>query len=257
MNRCDKRNLAQTNESIDFLNKIPKLHTLRDAAKKNTVTYGPEDFELSVELKKNETLSNITVIQTDVVDACQSYNKYKSVVLNFASATHAGGGYITGATAQEEALCRASSLYYCLVGNEMYQQPKSKTGLYENYFIYSPEVPFFRDADGQLLDIDNNYTTSVITAAAPNAKIAKIKNLDGVPSPEVVIKYRIYKVLELAKHYQYNVIILGAWGCGVFGNNPHFVAKTFKTALKHYSFEHVIFAIHDTKTVDIFNSIFT
>lgn len=70
------------------------------------------------------------------------------------------------------------------------------------------------------------------------------------------MSHRINKVLDIAKEQGHDTIILGTCGCGVFGNDPHVVAKLFRTDLKHYKFDLVIFAIHDQATKDIFSYVF-
>jgi len=77
--------------------------------------------------------------------------------LNFASAKNPGGGFLTGARAQEEALARASGLYAMLLGDPMYT----------TWVIYSPDVPVFRLDEGRLLD--EPYFCSFLTSPAVNA----------------------------------------------------------------------------------------
>ena len=77
---------------------------------------------------------------------------FKPVALNFASARNPGGGFLNGARAQEESLCRASALYACINGNAMYRHHAPLPGgFYTNYAIYSPAVPVFKDDDGHRL----------------------------------------------------------------------------------------------------------
>ncbi|MYS47844.1 TIGR02452 family protein, partial [Streptomyces sp. SID5998] len=92
-------------------------------------------------------------------------------VLNFASARNPGGGYLNGAQAQEEALCRASALYTCLLGaREFYDHHRAhRDPFYSDRVIHSPAVPVFRDDHGQLLD--EPFTAGFLTAAAPNAGV--------------------------------------------------------------------------------------
>ena len=95
---------------------------------------------------------------------------YRPAALNFASAKHPGGGFLSGARAQEESLARSSALFACLDGNPMYDFHRDrKDPMYTDYAIYSPEVPVIRDDDGTLLD--EPYLCSFITCPAVNAKV--------------------------------------------------------------------------------------
>ncbi|HET9383315.1 MAG TPA: TIGR02452 family protein, partial [Streptomyces sp.] len=94
-------------------------------------------------------------------------------VLNFASARNPGGGHLNGAQAQEEALCRASALYTCLLeAREFYEHHRAhRDPFYTDRVIHSPGVPVFRDDRGALLD--EPYTAGFLTAAAPNAGVVR------------------------------------------------------------------------------------
>lgn len=190
--------------------------------------------------------------------AAQALSQLKTVdgdagsvaVLNFASARNPGGGFIKGSIAQEEALAICSGLYKCLtapVAKPYYTCHREiKDPLYSDHIIYSPEVPVFRhDTTYKLLD--EPYQVSFITSPAVNAGNAR-----GRSVPERVIEdtmaRRIHRALNLAAEFGHKRLVLGAWGCGVFKNDPHSVAAQFRTALtKEFrdSFTHVTFAILD------------
>lgn len=169
------------------------------------------------------------------------------VALNFASATHPGGGFLTGARAQEESLCWSSALYACLKDQPMYEFHRQRHDpLYTDYTLYSPEVPVFRDDDGQLLD--EPYQCAFITSAAVNASAL----LQSDPARRELIKpamaARIRKVLTIGAAHGHTAIVLGAWGCGAFGNDGHEIAVLFQQALTgefRGVYEAVIFAILD------------
>jgi uncharacterized protein (TIGR02452 family) len=152
---------------------------------------------------------------------------HRVVALNFASARHPGGGFLNGARAQEESLCRASGLYACLNNHPMYRHHAPMPGgMYTDYAIYSPDVPVFRDDAGDLLD--EPYPCSFITCPAVNAGAVRAGERPRI-IPEMA--ERVGKVLAVAAGHSHDAVVLGAWGCGVFKNDPEVVADLFREAL--------------------------
>jgi uncharacterized protein (TIGR02452 family) len=171
-------------------------------------------------------------------------------VLNFASARNPGGGYLNGAQAQEEALCRASALYTCVVeAREFYDHHRAhRDPFYTDRVIHSPAVPVFRDDRGRLLD--EPYTAGFLTAAAPNAGVVLRTAPERVPELPRALAARAERVLETAAAHGYRRLVLGAWGCGVFQNDPAQVAGAFRALLTDGgrfagSFEHIVFGVLD------------
>lgn len=170
-------------------------------------------------------------------------------VLNFASARNPGGGFLNGAQAQEEALCRASALYTCVrEARAFYEHHRAHCDpFYTDRVIHSPAVPVFRDDRGRLLDAP--YTVGFLTAAAPNASVVRRTAPERVPELPRALATRAERVLETAVACGYRKLVLGAWGCGVFGNDPGQVAEAFRALLVRGRFEgyfeHVIFGVLD------------
>ena len=166
----------------------------------------------------------------------------RPLVLNFANGTHVGGGFLRGARAQEETLCYASSLYATLVGDAFYTYNQQFPAVSSDYAILSKAV-VFKDDQYQL--IEEPWTMDVLTAAAPIAKErwGGVSQLEGAR----IMDQRIARVLDIAIAYGYSSLVLGAWGCGAFGNDPVFIAKLFEKHLKQRCshFETVHFAISD------------
>lgn len=169
------------------------------------------------------------------------------VALNFASAKNPGGGFLNGSQAQEESIARSSGLYPCLIKNsEMYRINRNHGScLYTDNMIYSPDVPVLKDDDGELLDAP--YLLAIITSPGVNAGAIKRNEPHNVSHIEPVMISRIEKVLSVALVHGHKNIILGAWGCGVFENEPNDIANYFALHLKEgrfkNRFERVIFAI--------------
>ncbi len=168
--------------------------------------------------------------------------------LNFASAKNAGGGFLGGAQAQEEALARSSALYPCLCAAPSYyaRNRANRSPAYLDIAIYSPLVPFFRDDAGGWLDAP--VLASVITCPAPNAgALAKY----GTPVSQIgelraIFSVRGSLVLDIARHFAVDTLVLGAWGAGVFKNDPVLVADVFAELLAGPyagAFGEVVFAV--------------
>lgn len=168
--------------------------------------------------------------------------------LNFASARNPGGGFLGGAEAQEESLARSSALYPCLLAaRDYYVSNRACTSsLYLDLAIWSPGVPFFRDDRGSLLT--SPTLASVITSPAPNAGAVALNEPQNFSKIEDTLKRRAAIVLAIAAEKGVQRLVLGAWGCGVFRNDPLMVADAFSCLLLGEFadvFDQVIFAIYD------------
>jgi uncharacterized protein (TIGR02452 family) len=166
------------------------------------------------------------------------------VLLNFASARNPGGGFINGAKAQEEDLARCSGLYPCLITQPVYYEENraEPSVLYTDHIIYSPDVPFFRTDSRELLD--RFFLASVITAPAPNAGQWLARGGDA-GELDRTLRRRAELVLAVAAHEGHRTVLLGAWGCGVFRNDPARVADAFGRAVQRHAFDRVVFGILD------------
>lgn len=196
--------------------------------------------------------TEIQVCNTTVLKAAldMTANGDKVGCLNFASAKNPGGGFLSGAQAQEESLALSSALYPTLMKHfEMYEYNRGrKTMLYADHMIYSPEVPVFRNDDGDLLE--RPYHLSFITSPAVNIGAMKQHNPDELVHASATMLRRMDKVLGLFVHHNIEHLLLGAWGCGVFQNNPQDIAAWFASFLGQggkysNSFKSVVFAVYD------------
>ncbi|MGH7844721.1 MAG: TIGR02452 family protein [Candidatus Binatia bacterium] len=165
----------------------------------------------------------------------------RPLALNFANGIHPGGGFLGGAKAQEEVLCRSSALYQTLVNDQMYEEHRNRPRPDStDWAIYSPDVPVFRKDEGT--ELDQPWLLSFVTCAAP------VASRIGQPESGDLLQRRIHRVLSIAGAFGYSALVLGAWGCGAFGNDPHRTAVDFRQALEDDfcgAFSDIVFAITD------------
>lgn len=224
------------------------------AAQNATQLYGSDEIDtlfnqLLNQFDESEDQVNVVLMNASTQFAAQSFaSKTKLVLLNFASARNPGGGFISGANAQEEELCRCSGLYPTLLTQAEYYQINRQNNslLYGDHLIYSPNVPFFR-LSKQSSFLSQAFLASVITAPAANAGAIAKKQPQLIDKIEETFLRRWRKVLTVAAATEHKTLILGAWGCGAFQNNAEMVANTVATVLKSKPFNHffdtVVFAI--------------
>ncbi|MBT2477456.1 TIGR02452 family protein [Streptomyces sp. ISL-94] len=192
--------------------------------------------------------STVAVRRLAVEGLDQPAGTARVAVLNFASARNPGGGYVRGAKAQEEALCRASALYETLLEAPEYDEVHraERSTFYTDRVIHSPGVPVFRDDRGALLETP--FRAGFLTSPAPNAgtiRRQEPQRASGIPG---ALLRRGERVLEVAALAGYQRLVLGAWGCGVFQNDPADVAEAFRALLSGRFadvFERVVFGILD------------
>lgn len=183
----------------------------------------------------------------DAILDLASEGKKDIAVLNFASAKNPGGGFINGAMAQEESLAASSSLYKTLIAHEEYYTKNRACGtmMYTHHAIYSPEVPFFRD--GRFILLSKPVTASVLTLPAVNMGQVRLRG-ESVSQAEQIMRERMQLALAIFASQNCRHLILGAYGCGVFRNDPEQIAQWWKELLTESfpeSFETVVFAVLD------------
>jgi len=154
------------------------------------------------------------------------------LVLNFANPVNIGGGVYKGARAQEEDLCRRSSLLRSLETPHSLRyysyNRKLHTHMGSDAMIFSPEVEIFRDEHGELMD--ETVIVAVLTCAAPMITYS----MEGMSESEYrgMFYNRIVGMLKCAAYFGYEDLVLGAWGCGAFGNDAAIVSDLFYRALE-------------------------
>ena len=192
-------------------------------AVESSKTY-PPGYELPLPASSGRTPVINVANETTLVAAHRLVDDgYRPAALNFASAKNPGGGFLSGARAQEESLARSSALFACLDGNPMYEFHRTRRDpKYTDYAIYSPDVPVIRADDGTLLD--EPYLCSFITCPAVNAKVVLKRDPSRRSEIRKAMDTRVNKVLAIAAIHGHEALVLGAWGCGVFGNDGREIA---------------------------------
>jgi len=186
----------------------------------------------------------------------------KTGVLNFASATKPGGGFLNGAQAQEESIARSSSLYASLILHKVMpfyalHADDDKDGYYSHGMIYSPYVQIIRNAKSEWIP---PVRVEVVTSPAVNAKQVRekrrfMKSKSSVEDRIVeVMEERMGRVLALFELHGVQNLVLGSFGTGVFQNNVRSIANIWAKLLEHpgarfkHSFDNVVFTIPDAET---------
>jgi uncharacterized protein (TIGR02452 family) len=222
-------------ESVDWKKEV-------DHAIASKVSIPPDQALPQKKLAKYDRTTIQVTNETTILAARRLVNKgERPLALNFANGIQPGGGFLSGALAQEECLCRSSALYVTLENDPMYEHQRHRPlPDSTDWAIYSPDVPVFRADDGRAFK--KPWLLSFLSCAAPVATRMDRK------TASILLARRIERVLAIAESYGHSELVLGAWGCGAFGNDPLETALSFRNALEvqfSSSFAEIIFAITD------------
>lgn len=230
------------------------IQSAQENAEESTICYSPAQSDDLLEKPIEEKgACQIEVSAETTLNAVRrliDQGESNVLCLNFASARNAGGGFLGGSQAQEESIARATGLYPCLLKAEDYYKSNRavKSCFYTDYMIYSPAVPIFKNEAG--VNEESLKLCAVITAPAVNTGVVKQREPNRIPEIETVMKRRIDKVLSIAYHQGHQSIVLGAWGCGVFQNDPVTIAAYFKEIIDKkykFAFKRIVFGIYASK----------
>ena len=247
-----QRNIEIFEDTRDWYTRNAKLKQAVRHSRQGTQFYAPGELVLPAEkLARFAGEARVLVSQERTLQAAGKYAGQRVAVLNFASATNPGGGVTRGSSAQEEALCRCSTLYPCLLGDELwqkyYQMHRDRHDVtYTDACIYTPDVLVIKtDTDApKRLPEDKMQAVDVITCAAPNLREHPSNAMNpGFSSPVHLSRQDIYslhtqrarKILSVAALHDTDVLILGAFGCGAFCNPPDVVAAAYQDVLPEFA----------------------
>ncbi len=186
--------------------------------------------------------------------------------MNFASATNPDGGVVSGSSAQEECICRCTTLYPCLSTKMMWDvfyAPHCQTAspLYNDDCIYTPNICVFKSDTNfpEPLLQEKWWSVNILTCAAPNLRERPNNRMNPHAGDtatritheelEELLTTRIRRIFEIAAANKNEILILGAFGCGAFRNPPEITAKVFNNVMKDYLcyFDTIEYAVYHTE----------
>ena len=252
----DTEKLCKTNERF------------KESVKKSTETqrlYLESDTVPKQKKDLYEEKAKIVVSRKRTLEAAEGYKGNSIAVLNFASASNPGGGVVRGSTAQEECICRCTGLFFSLNTPAMWEEfykpnRNAHNPIHKDDIIYTPGVTVFKTdtTEPKLMDEKDWYDIDVISCAAPNlrAKPGNVYNT-GDGRNQIMLKdsellaiheKRLRRILEIAILNRRDTIILGAFGCGAFENNPEVVALANRNVIKEYlnAFKNIEYAVYSS-----------
>lgn len=205
--------------------------------------------DISAPPLQRQTMFHVSehIVPMDTISCILMHGTGHVIALNFANAMFPGGAYLVGGDAQEESLCRASLLYSSIRTAKTYYRRNRLHVLpdYTHTMIYSPDVPIIRSNDGELLE--EQQLCSFITCPAVNRTFARF--LFSQKHISAVMAQRITNIIMLAAVKKPDVLVLGAFGCGVFGNRREEVFPLFEQAINRFLPDSVkiLFAVPDSR----------
>jgi len=240
----DTKYQYETNNELMFM--------VKDSIAREYVVFQEENVDVAVAPNSN---TKYIVSRDRSLDEARKFvaEGKKVAVLNFAN-NHSVGGAPFAAGAQEESMCRMSTLYPCLeamkpcfYNKHIIQYTRGEIDHMGNDdLIYTPDVCVFKEEINngnvirpEMMKREDWYKVDIITCAAPELWHGNLMPDDYVEQ----ITRRIKRILDVAAKEKVGALILGAWGCGAFKNPADIVARVFHDMLKHYNFETVSFAL--------------
>ena len=246
-----RHNTIVFQDTEEFCNTDENLKRAIQESIKGTKFYGADDYPPIPERKFKKTLVSVLKRRTfdSAISMQRKHLESRIVVHNFASATNPGGGVKYGSRAQEEALCRCSTLYSVLNTDDNWKKFYSvnrerQNALHDDACIYTPEIIICKtDIERPArLPRDRWDTVDVITIAAPNLRKFEISDEELFALQEKRIRHMFTVVADQGAE----IFVTGAFGCGAFKNNPEVVAAAYKKVVPEFAgyFREIVFAIY-------------
>ena len=271
-----EQNIAVFEDTMDWIRQNGTLRDAVEETKKRTVFYpasvladggssGSADADCAAFAKRYErTQVEVTAFRSFAAAMREKRREpeKRAAVLNFASATNPGGGVTRGSSAQEESLCRLSTLYPCLNTPELKRayydfHRQRHDALYTDACIYTPDILVIKTDDDrpERMEEKSWCRLDVISCAAPNLRERPSNAMNPGPAKPVritpeallpILKQRARRILSVAVENREDILILGAFGCGAFRNPPETAARAWAEVLPEFSgvFAKVHFAVY-------------
>ena len=258
-NMGKEENIIIFEDTVEKCRDIPRLMDSIVASRKGQrIVLEQDAFPCGKENQRFSQPAQLVLSNQKSFEAARKYRcnpqfaESKICVLNFASAMTPGGGVKHGSSAQEESLCRCSTLYFCLDEDILWQQfylphRNGLSSLHNDDLVYTPHVTVFKDDSpkNRLLDEKDWYQVDVISCAAPNLRSYfghLLEDLGTEEKPAISCEHlfqihtkRLSRILDVAVQQQVDVMILGAFGCGAFMNDPEVVSKAMVQVAREYA----------------------
>ncbi|MBO4725726.1 MAG: TIGR02452 family protein [Firmicutes bacterium] len=262
-------NIKVFNDTMEWIAENPKLSASIDAGKKGTKVYFEDDYPSFEERKTCDTEVSVTGDRSfqAAMRLRRENPDAKIAVMNFANAFHAGGGVTKGSNAQEESLCRTSTLYPLIYRKYLkgtyYKRNNSHRYLNNNAkgtdaLVYTPGVIVCKTDEDlpQRMPESEWVEVDVITIAAPDLRQKSNPHAPLVGNGTCMTEaeqfgYHVRRAIHMltcAAAEGAEILVLGAFGCGAFRNNPDVVSRAYKVALEIFPnvFKKIEFAVYCT-----------
>lgn len=188
-----------------------------------TYVYSPDSFT------QHESGNQKPAFTLTDMDSVNLSDNGRTAILNYASYKSPGGFFLEGSP--------ESNLYPILLAFDGTYYAWLNKALYLNRALYSPSVVFERN--------DKQKKADVITCAAPNFRTAHRYQSVSKSENDRVLENRIHFMYQIAEENGVENLVAGAWGCGVFMQDPYTVATLLIGAARNYNIPNIYFAIPD------------
>lgn len=241
----------RTENDVDWLNTMNAEYARLIETALTRVRYEYNPALPVIEVEPDHSRTRVYITQKTTIECIQGITKGKACALDFASYRHPGGGFLKGAEAQEEDICRNSILYPILDGQRKWYNRHYREGssLYSNDYLFCRKVPVLTDEPRKFKWVD------FLIMAAP-------RNVQEVPDEvyqQVLYLRQLHAFLApRVRNEHVDTLILGAWGCGVFKNDPKVIASNWKKITAQYEglYRRIYHPIPDDETLKVFEDVY-